>query len=117
MLALPAGALAADQPVTLGAGGFDRHEVVIKPADTVTFTNSTLADNVRFEDESDPRCQAPLNMNCQRGFSNAGVFRFYDQAQGCTYDTCTDAFRGIVIVDGPPSVTGLTAPPSPKSQL
>jgi PKD repeat protein len=115
VLALPAGALAADQPITLETGGFDRHEVVIKPADTVTFTNNTLlTDNVQFDDEGTPRCQTNLDMDCVRAFPAAGQFPFYDQKHGCTsYATCTDdAFRGIVIVDGPPSVTGLTAPPS-----
>ncbi|HEX6712276.1 MAG TPA: PKD domain-containing protein [Thermoleophilaceae bacterium] len=110
VLALPASALAADQGVVLGPGGFDKHEVVIKPSETVTFTNNTLADNVRFEDETSNRCQAPLPMDCSRTFPDAGVFKFYDAAQGCTYDTCAAEYRGIVIVDGPPSVTGLSVP-------
>jgi PKD repeat protein/plastocyanin len=109
-LALPAQALAAG--VTLSDAGFDRHEVVVKPGDSVTFTNNSLAENVRFQDESSNRCQAPLPANCTRTFPDAGQFKFFDAAQGCSYDTCTDPYRGIVIVDGPPSVTGLAAPAS-----
>jgi PKD repeat protein len=114
MLALPASALATDQGVTISAAGFDKHEVVVKPNETVTFTNNSLAENVQFADEGSARCQAPLPMNCARQFPDAGVFKFFDAAQGCTYDTCTDPYRGIVIVDGPPSVTGLSGPASAK---
>ncbi|MEA2424732.1 MAG: hypothetical protein QOH13_1142 [Thermoleophilaceae bacterium] len=100
--------------MTLSSAGFDRHapaEVVVLPGETVTFTNNSLLENVQFTDESSTRCQAPAATNCARTFPSAGVFRFYDSAQGCmSYDACTDPYRGIVVVDGPPSVTSLTGP-------
>jgi PKD repeat protein/plastocyanin len=109
-LALPAQALA--ETVNLSGAGFDRHEVVVKPGESVTFMNNTLTENVQYSDQGSPSCAAPLYMDCTRTFDNAGQFKFFDAAQGCSYDTCTDPYRGIVIVDGPPAVTGLTVPAS-----
>jgi polysaccharide biosynthesis protein PslG len=114
LLAMPASALAADQGVTISTFGYDRHELVIKPGDSVTFTNhDPLTDNVRFEDESQPRCDTLHFGDCTRTFSNAGVVHFWDELHGCTgYDTCAPEYRGVVIVDGPPKVDTLTAPAS-----
>jgi PKD repeat protein/plastocyanin len=118
LLALPAGALAATQVVTISGSGYDKHNVVVKPGDTVSFTNNSdvLLDphSVRFDDESSSRCETNLSSSCDRAFPAAGQFPFFDpHTSGCTsYATCTDAFRGIVVVDGPPSVTGLSAPAS-----
>jgi plastocyanin len=114
LLALPASALAADQGVTISTLGYDKHEVVIKPGDSVTFTNNDpLTDNVRFEDETQPRCDTLHFGDCTRTFSNAGIVHFWDELHGCTgYDTCAPAYRGVVIVDGPPKVDTLTAPAS-----
>src|SRR4051794_1827331 len=94
--------------------GFDKHEVVVKPGESVMFTNhAPLTDDVQFDDEAMSRCATGVEPDCTRSFPSAGVFHFWDHAHGCTaYDTCEDAFRGIVIVDGPPSVTGLSGPAS-----
>jgi hypothetical protein len=92
--------------VSLDTTGFDVHQVNAKPGDSVTFTNNAvLTEDVRFEDEADPRCGL-LFMNCTRDFTNTGVFRFYDAAHtGCgSYDACDPAFRGVVSVYGSPSV-------------
>src|SRR4051794_4595220 len=111
MLALPASAL-ADAEVVLSDAGFTPLEVVVKPGEKVIFQNTTATENVRFEDEAVVRCQAPVNLDCERTFPDAGVFKFYDAAHaGCTGDAC-DPYRGVVIVDGPPAVTGLSGPPS-----
>ena len=114
LLAMPASALAADQGVTISTLGYDKHEVVIKPGDSVTFTNNDpLTDNVRFEDETQPRCDTLHFGDCTRTFSTAGVVHFWDELHGCTgYDTCAPEYRGVVIVDGPPKVDTLTAPAS-----
>ncbi|MFL5839950.1 MAG: hypothetical protein ACJ77Z_05810, partial [Thermoleophilaceae bacterium] len=116
VLALPAAASAADQGVTISAGGFDKHSVDLTLGEKVTFTNNSLPpplnESVRFEDEGSSRCEITLNPDCERTFTTAGRFPFYDPHQaGCTsYATCSDAYRGIVIVDGPPRVTGLNGP-------
>jgi plastocyanin len=114
LLAMPASALSADQGVTISTLGYDKHEIVIKPGDSVTFTNNDpLTDNVRFEDETQPRCDTLHFGDCTRTFSNAGVVHFWDELHGCTgYDTCAPEHRGVVIVDGPPKVDTLTAPAS-----
>jgi plastocyanin len=116
-LALPAGALAATQTVTIGTTSYDKHEVVIKPGDTVSFANNSdiLLDphSVQFEDEGSSRCETNLSSDCDRTFPNAGRFPFYDP-HTCTSsaDPCPDAWRGLVIVDGPPKVDTLGAPAS-----
>ena len=113
VLALPAAASAADQGVTISSAGFDKHEVVVLPGEKVTFTNNTLlSDSVQFDDESTARCVTNIDTSCVRTFPTAGQFPFYDpQQMGCTsYATCTDPFRGIVIVDGPPTITNLSGP-------
>src|SRR3954452_12377281 len=105
MAALPASAL-ADAEVVLSDAGFTPLEVVVKPGEKVIFQNTTATENVRFEDEAVPRCQAPVNLDCERTFPDAGVFKFYDAAHpGCTADACDDSLHGVVIVDGPPAVT------------
>jgi PKD repeat protein/plastocyanin len=115
-LLLPASAL-ADAGITITTSGFDKQQVVIKPGENVVFTNNTLlTDSVQFDDEASARCTTnpDIDGSCTRNFPTAGQFKFYDpQHSGCTsYDTCVDPFRGIVIVDGPPTVTGLTGPPT-----
>lgn len=115
LLALPSGALAADQGVTISTAGYDKTAPVVKPGETVTFTNNTLLmDSVQFDDETSSRCETSVDANCQRTFPSAGQFPFYDpHHMGCTsYATCADPYRGIVIVDGPPTVSALTVPTS-----
>src|SRR5690349_19106348 len=113
LLALPASALADPAGITLSDAGFAPTSVVVKPGETVTFTNTSTLENVQFEGDLLPSCQAPVNAPCARTFDAPGVFNFYDAAHGCSsYDSCTDPFRGSVIVDGPPSVTSLSGPAS-----
>ena len=113
MLALPGGALAADAVIALDAGGYDKQEVVILPGEKVTFNDSTLTRSVRFEDGT-TICDGVLAETCERTFPAAGQYKFYEPSEpGCTsYDACsgTPAFRGVVIVDGPPSVSSLNGP-------
>ena len=114
LLALPASALATDAGITLSDAGFAPTDVVVTPGGTVTFTNTSAAENVRFDDEAAARCQTPLSPDCSRTFPTPGVLKFFDAAHpGCiSYDSCTVPFRGAVTVDGPPSVTGVSAPSS-----
>ena len=117
LLAVPASAFAADQGVTISDTGFTPASVVIKPGENVIFSNnSPLLDphSVKFDDESSSRCEIDLSGDCTRNFPTAGRYPFYDpHTAGCTsYATCSDPFRGVVIVDGPPKVDTLTAPAS-----
>jgi hypothetical protein len=110
-LALPA-VSAANQTVAISTSGFSDTAPEVKPGENVTFTNSSPAfASVRFDDDSAARCQTGAEANCVRTFPTAGHFPFYDPQQGCTsYASCTGTHRGVVIVDGPPTVTSLSGP-------
>jgi PKD repeat protein len=110
-LAAPAAASAAT--INLTETGFNPTQVVIPAGDSVTFNNTSLTQNVKFEDEASARCAAPLPADCARAFPAGGQFRFRDANHlGCdtTYEACDPAYKGVVVVDGPPTVTGLGGP-------
>jgi PKD repeat protein len=115
-LLAPASATAADAPITLDDNGFSPTEVVIKPGDSVTFTNNSAlgVERVQFSDEAGVRCEGLLPSDCTRSNFPAGLFTFFDPAHtGCAdYPTCADPYRGVVIVDGPPQASALSGPAS-----
>jgi PKD repeat protein len=110
-LLAPASAHAADQAVTLGESGFDKHEVLIYPGENVVFTNNSLLQAIQFEDETSTRCAPLSSEGCSRNFPEAGQYRFFASPQCDAYTTCAAEYRGVVIVDGPPSV-GISGPSS-----